>query len=196
MLTCAPILRPCSAEKLLVTTRTSATVSTFGVTSARPPREIELMFESSSVKEFPSGRMPFALNCGVASLPRSSLPRLRPLTPGCKAIRLTMFRFGMGSSFNWALVIRAEMRPCSVSSASTWAPTFTVSARPLTFIPKSTFRISLAASSTETCSAALKPSFVALTEYVPAPRLSTRKIPRSDVRTSRVTPVATFVTIT
>ena len=100
MLTCAPMLRPCSAEKLLVTTRTSANRLNVGVTWRGRRERWELMLESSNVKELPSDRVPFALNCGVASLPRSSLPRLRPLTPGCRAMRFTMLRFGMGSSFN------------------------------------------------------------------------------------------------
>src|SRR5262249_60582041 len=104
-----PILRPPPAEKLLAPTRTSATVSRFGVTSERPPREIEFAFMSSTVKELESTRVPLALTCGVLEPPTVLLVRLRPLTPGCRLSKLNTLRLGTGSSRNSLLSIRPEI---------------------------------------------------------------------------------------
>jgi hypothetical protein len=54
--TCAPLLRPSTAEKLLETTRTSSTDSALGVRLVMPPRATPLVLVSSTVKELASSR--------------------------------------------------------------------------------------------------------------------------------------------
>ena len=95
--TCAPGLRPSTAEKLFETTRTSSTDSVLGVRLVMPPRATPLVLVSSTVYELASSRWPLALMRGADSPANESSappPPLidadtpLPVTPGCSAIKL------------------------------------------------------------------------------------------------------------